>query len=44
MVFMVWSKLLHEPHDFDVAVAFFLEFSAGSHLVEVAVNVELEKV
>ena len=44
MVLRSGAKLLHKPHDFNVAVAFFLQFSAGSHLVEIAVNIEFEKV
>ena len=42
--FEVWSELFHEPHRLKVAVAFALEFSACSNLVQVPVDVEFEQV
>ena len=41
---MVGSKFFGEPYDFEVAVTFAFEFSAGSDLVEVSVDVEFEQV
>src|SRR3989337_3994352 len=40
----VWRELSHEKHDLNAPVALTLQLSAGTHLIQVTVHVEFEKV